>query len=592
MSETVQMKVQNADMAAPLPHIEVDKKSGRLSYRRVYPEPLRPHIPGHPVQLKRSLGATRPVKNPEVIERYLQFDAEWERNVRRARHILSGTGEALSTETITFLAETFARDWHRSDERSMAEKGGAWVKGARDAWDTHLLEFMEWRLEGDEQAMAEFWGKSARQLIEDAGVVHDPVDTPGFERLCRALNDKAIETSEALQARLKGRIVPVPPEPAAPVQREAQPGSTVPGQSFAAIVAEMLENPRYGVGASTKQACGTALRLWKEVHGDVTPELITKRMVTDWLDLLAKRPTGLSPSEQRMPLSKLVERFEGRDVSRMALKTQKQHLGMLAARWVKAQGEGYISDDLNNPFKRQMPTAARKEDPKEFSVAELTAMFSLPVFSLGERPKRGKGEASFWMPLIMLWTGTRPEEAAQLTIADFADGPEEGRWMMTITDQGEHPVKGDQNLKTSKRGSGRRTFPVPQALVDLNLRGYVEYLGATGETALFPKLRVRGARGHLFPSWSEWWSNYLRAHQVLPPGGGRKPSREFRHVWTTAARRSDIPEDAREYLLGHFRTGATANHGYGSKRVLGPQIDKLKHPWFAAVGVRPWRVPR
>lgn len=70
----------------------------------------------------------------------------------------------------------------------------------------------------------------------------------------------------------------------------------------------------------------------------------------------------------------------------MALKSQKQHLGMLAARWVRGQQEGYISDDLHNPFKRPMPAAARKDDPSEFSVAELTAIFRLPVFTLGERP--------------------------------------------------------------------------------------------------------------------------------------------------------------------------------------------------------------
>jgi hypothetical protein len=60
-------------------------------------------------------------------------------------------------------------------------------------------------------------------------------------------------------------------------------------------------------------------------------------------------------------------------------------------------------------------------------------------------------------------------------------------------------------------------------------------------------------------------------------------------VWNTAARKAEIPEDAREYLLGHFRSGASANHGYGSKRVHGPQIDKLRHPWFEELAIRPWR---
>lgn len=82
------MKVQNADRAAHLPHIEADKKTGGLRYRRVYPE-------------------------------------------------------ALGEELVTFLAEKFARDWHQADERALMENGAAWIEGPRDGWDINPSDFVD-----------------------------------------------------------------------------------------------------------------------------------------------------------------------------------------------------------------------------------------------------------------------------------------------------------------------------------------------------------------------------------------------------------------------------------------------------------------
>jgi hypothetical protein len=46
--------------------------TGRLSFRRAYPPELRPHIPGQPVQLKRSL-RTNLITAPAAMERYREL---------------------------------------------------------------------------------------------------------------------------------------------------------------------------------------------------------------------------------------------------------------------------------------------------------------------------------------------------------------------------------------------------------------------------------------------------------------------------------------------------------------------------------------
>jgi integrase len=274
----------------------------------------------------------------------------------------------------------------------------------------------------------------------------------------------------------------------------------------------------------------------------------------------------------------------------LTAKTYNGHASALAALWNKAQKSGQIAEGRTNPFANQRVTnaAPRRTGPKGFAKDELEAIFALPIFTQGERPRRGKGEASYWIPLLLLWTGARPEEVAQLTVADFRDDGQ-GGLTVSFTDEGAHPHKGQQSLKTSRKQSGRRTIPVPKALIDLGLHAYLERLRSAGEEALFPRLRTRGARGTLFASWGEWWSGLVREKGLLSETGyQRQPAREFRHTWTTAARAAGIPREAREYIQGHKAKDGTANEDYGSHSPLGVEIAKLVDFGCDLCGVKPW----
>ena len=67
---------------------------------------------------------------------------------------------------------------------------------------------------------------------------------------------------------------------------------------------------------------------------------------------------------------------------------------------------------------RLLPEAVRGGAP--FEIADLQAIFKTPVFTVGERPKGGKGEAAFWLPLLALFTGARLGELASLRASDVA----------------------------------------------------------------------------------------------------------------------------------------------------------------------------
>lgn len=460
----------------------------------------------------------------------------------------------------------------------MRTRGGDWADQALNGWDALLDDFRQWRSEGDTDAMEAHWGRTADLLAAQEGLRLSPTDLEGRERLLWALNITALSLSHDARARLKGRLVPVPPPPPKPVLTAFEAEPEVPGESFEAIVERLSNSARKPISATTKESARTALRLFRETYGIPAPEGITRAMVADWLDLLAQRPAKLPKEHRAIPLPDLVELYRDKpDVPRLSAKTLTQHVSALGARWVQAGRNGRLDRDKPNPFKEHdLERPQARAQPLGFSVGELEAIFSLPIFTKGERPRGGKGEASYWMPLLLLYTGARPEEIAQLLVTDLFHDADEGRWVLRITDEGEHPHKGRQSLKTSKIGEGRRTFPVPAPLLKLGLLRYREALEAAGEAALFPRLRPKGARNLLGSGFAQWWGEHLEASGVELKGENRQPLREFRNTWSTAARRSGIPRKSMAYIQGHAVKDATSGEGYGALSPLRLAIDRLE----------------
>lgn len=81
-------------MGVYVKYTEQYKKTGRLSYRRVFPPELRPLIPRRPRQLKRSLGAVS-MTVPAAAEKYSKAQADYDRLVEIAKSKLSGVTRPL-----------------------------------------------------------------------------------------------------------------------------------------------------------------------------------------------------------------------------------------------------------------------------------------------------------------------------------------------------------------------------------------------------------------------------------------------------------------------------------------------------------------
>ena len=224
-------------MGLVLKHVLVHS-SGRCSYRRVFPEGLRPYIPGGKRELKASLGS---VDDPEFDARRRAAAQEYERLVLMGQKARDRKYDPLDAPTIAWLAETFVAEELASDDearwdpeerevyrrmvRDLDERGisysAHWRPDDPQRWASKTRETALWSLEydrglraaGDLEGIVKTYRDEAGYLLEAHGFVVDPSDVQGMAALCRALNDASIKVAEATLERLEGREVPTPTSP-------------------------------------------------------------------------------------------------------------------------------------------------------------------------------------------------------------------------------------------------------------------------------------------------------------------------------------------------------------------------------------------
>ena len=538
------------------------------------------------------LGA-HPLTSAAANRKYRDAEAQFLREKARALGLRAvqqkhdaGQFDPLTPELVAHLGAVLLNELRTGADVRLQEGHGAF--GGR-AWAWLLPQLRKARVAGDRALLADIFGPTVDGLIADEGLRLDPDDPEIRPKLIWALCAVLVSAAEDFEKQWEGYAPPIPPRPARPVPRApAEPSEQ--RESFEAIVEALLESPTNPASPTTKEAVRTALRFFRETHGTPSPSAINRALVADWLELLVQRPAKLLGHEVRLPLPQVVALYADRpDVARLAPKTVSHHLSMLAARWTQAGRRGSLDRDAPNPFKdHDLQRPSKRRLPKGFSEDELRSIFSLPIFTEGVRPLGGKGEASYWVPLLLLCTGARPEEIAQLIVSDIFKDPRSGRWLLRITDEGEHPHKRTRSLKTSETGAGPRTFPLPKPLIDLGLLGYIKELTRAKEVALFPRLRTKSARGMLYAGLGEWWSKYLKANGVHLQGTRRQPMRELRHTWSTVARKAKVPREVMAYIQGHSLPDATSGDDYGDRSPLGLAVDSLTFEGVDFAAIRPW----
>ena len=102
-----------------------------------------------------------------------------------------------------------------------------------------------------------------------------------------------------------------------------------------------------------------------------------------------------------------------------------------------------------------------------WDVRELRLLFASSVYVADHRPKGGRGEAAFWLPLLGLFTGARLGELAPLTVADVETDEETAITVLKI-------IEDEERGRRLKTASSRRAVPLHQELVKFGFVQLVE----------------------------------------------------------------------------------------------------------------------
>ena len=200
-----------------------------------------------------------------------------------------------------------------------------------------------------------------------------------------------------------------------------------------------------------------------------------------------------------------------------------------------------------------------------YSDADLQAIFASPVYTAGQRPTAGAGEAAYWPPVLALYTGARLEELGQLHTADVKT--DDGIPYLDIqAEEGE-----DKTLKTE---SSRRRVPIHPELQCLGFLEYVEARRAVRDTRVFPKLK-QDRYDKWTVSWSRWWGRYAR--DVAGIEDRRKVFHSFRHSFKSACRRAGIEEETHDALTGHTGGGIGRDYGDYPLQPLREALARLQY---------------
>ena len=309
----------------------------------------------------------------------------------------------------------------------------------------------------------------------------------------RALQDTA--------RRQKGEPIDTPPLPALDTAT-IEPGCTTLPSAFDAWKRARNRSPR------TAQEYEYAIRLFGELHGDMPLAAIRKAHARQFRQALQDVPikryrTGKLLKAQLPELAAWGREHAG--AQKIGAGTINKLLGALQSigRW--ARKEDLVPEEWADPF-ADMRLDEDESNRAPFELRELQAIFNAAVFTRGERPKGGQGEAAFWLPLLALFGGERLSELTGLRVSDVTHNELIGVVALYINED----RKAGRRLKTKR---SERFIPVHPRLIELGFLDFVAaHAKAHGADAwLFP-LAAPGTKGTA--AYSKWFGRYIGAYGV------------------------------------------------------------------------------
>ncbi len=570
-------------------------RHGTYYFRRIIPPALRPFMPPPwtgKTEWKASLGTKLPAEAKRAAARCLadctaDFDAA-ERSRRgeapASRPPLLGTINLDDVERDVLAALLGDDDGIRSDgdERKRLqtpEERAGWPdlvpvefgrKGMAEefhhAYGAELEELEAEYRSALSRSDPRIVDAETRTYLKQHGVPIDPT-SEAYRQAGLAILRAHRRAHGLMLERQRGEVVTTPAPSA------ADKGPKV-SEAYAAWKAGSGTRGSKRPSERTLQEAAHAVARLQEWLGDVRLGTITREQTRGFRDALAAVPARLPEKVRRLSIRELLKRKDLGAYPPVHAATVNKSLNILGAIVSHAEAAGKLDavPGFRNFFRGvKLAVDARAEEERQpFSTADLQAIFGTGVYTAGDRPRGGGGEAAYWLPLAALLSGARLGELVQLRIADLMQDPETGVWCLDIG------TAGGRNIKTA---SSRRKVPLHPELDRAGLLDYRRSLveAGAGESApLWPHVQSE-ADGQLGAPWSKWFNRHLRDKAGVEDRA--KVFHSFRHTFKRMARDAHLPEEVHDALTGHAGGGVGRSYGKGfGLKTLAEAIARLEAP--------------
>lgn len=549
---------------------------GVYQYRRKVPADLRSIIKRS--EWKRSLGTRDP---EDAKRRAIAVAQECDQEFALARAVLDGSVTLDAND-----AQQLAARWFREELKELEASGdyARYVVISRsDDVDPRTGEelgevFYTFQEMIPGETLADRTRAVAPYVREMLAAHHLPLVSEGSNLealLADAFWAHCCDLSSLCLSRLQagGRYVAPPTiAPEAPLSFEERPAEPV-SPALSKVFAKWAEDKQQtdGDNRSTNKTVGefsAPVTRFIELYGDLPVTSISRSLCQEFRSALGKLPTK-GDGVRGLTAPKAIAKAEAEGLPTASIATVKKQLRALSAVLNFAvQRLGILDEEpiSASGMLRSLSKAARRAETKEsddkhYSRSELQTIFSSQLFKDSWRPPQADfGEALYWLPLLMVYSGARREELAQLLATDVRRDEALGIWYLSIT-----PGDG----KSVKTSSSRRKLPLHQDLIALGLIEYRDSVPANGR--LFPKLNPHPANGYGH-AVGKAWAKYLREHVGLDSQAS--PSHGFRHTFKTLAREVGIPTDVSDWLTGHASQNVGAKYGSNPLSRMACELEK------------------
>jgi integrase len=279
-----------------------------------------------------------------------------------------------------------------------------------------------------------------------------------------------------------------------------------------------------------------------EIVGDKPVKSIGKKDAIAYRDTLALLPAEATQRYPGLSIRDVIEKTKDQPhLQRISKRTINQDLIHMNALFTYLMDEEILTQ-AHTPVRRIAFKGTAGESYPPFTDEDIQRIFGSDTFRAQKTDPQYI--ARHWLLLILLYTGARREEIADLALTDIKRETEDGAGPYDFFDLTFDEARG-RRLKN--KGSKRRV-PIHSHLIELGLLRYVEARRAKGERLLFSGSRKAGP-GSVGDSVGKWFFRLLVALDIKKDT--KKCVHSLRDTMVNKLTEVGVGDDINRKLVGH-----------------------------------------